>query len=595
MKRQLAMIFFAPKGASCRGTFLRGALLNGALLRGALLGGAVLSGALLLPSVALAQAVPDAGTIMRDIEQLRRPDAPVLSPQAVPEAPVKPDPDALTFVVKRFELTGVTLVPIVQVQAALEPWLDRPITFEDLERGLNAISELYQKDGWYVRPQLPAQDIVDGTVIINVIEGKLGQVDPGISADMPLSADRVRRFIKARQLPGEPLNMDELSRAITILNEQPGVSAQAALAPSLDPGASDVIVETVRLPSVSGSLQADNWGARSTGYYRVTGSANWNNPFGIGDQLQANVLGSEGTVYGRLGYSLPVGYDGWRLGLSASALYYKLIGEFASLDSRGTAETLAASATYPLVRQPLRNTTLSITGSDSHYNNRNLTDKNNKRVSLAALGLTGDEADNLLGGGFSVYGLTLTSGYAKLGDKTLDQLGPNTYGTFFTLAGNGGRLQRLTNTTSLWFSFSGQMANRNLDSSQRFSLGGPQGVRAYPVNEGTGDQGLLASLEARYDFYPGAQASLFYDFGWIQQFKSMAHLSPDARLVTGPNEYNLQGWGAAISYNYNNRLSMKFTVASRIGKNPAANFLTGADGDGTNDQTRFWFNVVLAL
>ena len=543
------------------------------------------------------QVVPDAGAIMRETEQMRRPDAPVLSPQAVPEAPVKPDPNALSFVVKRFELTGVSLVPVGQVQAALEPWLDRPITFEDLERALNAISELYQKDGWYVRPQLPAQDIVDGTVIINVIEGKLGQVDPGIDADMPLSADRVRRFIKARQLPGEPLNMDKLSRAITILNEQPGVSAQAALAPSLDPGASDVIVETVRLPSVSGSLQADNWGARSTGYYRGTGSANWNNPFGIGDQLQANVMGSEGTIYGRLGYTMPLGYDGWRLGLSASALYYKLLGEFATLNNTGTAETLSASVTYPLVRQPMRNTTLSITASDSHYKNNFLIEgqrlSTNKRVSIASIGVTGDEADNLLGGGFSVYGATLTTGYAKLGDKTTDLA--NTYGTFFTLAGNGGRLQRLTNTTTLWFSLSGQMANTNLDSAQRFSLGGPQGVRAYPVYEGTGDQGLLASIEARYDFYPGAQASLFYDFGWIQQFKSAAHLSPDARLVAGPNEYNLKGWGAAISYNYNNRVSMRFTVARRIGGNPAANIATGADGDGTNDKTRFWFNVVVGL
>lgn len=549
------------------------------------------------PGLALAQVVPDAGAIMRETEQLRRPDAPVLSPRAVPEAPVKPDPDALTFVVKRFEVTGVSLVPLVKVQDVLKPWLDRPITFEELERGLNAIAELYQKDGWYVRPQLPAQDIVDGTVTINVIEGKLGQVDPGISPDMPMSADRIRRFMKVRQAPGEPLNMDDLARAISVLNEQPGVSAQAALAPSLEPGASDVIVETARLAPVSGSLQADNWGAKSTGYYRGTASANWNNPTGIGDQLQANVMASEGTVYGRLGYSLPLGYDGWRLGLSGSALSYKLLGEFATLNSSGTADTLSASLTYPLVRQTTRNTTLSITASDSHYENKFRLEEQglstSKRVSIGALGITGDEADNLLGGGFSVYGLTLTSGYAKLGDKSSDIA--NTYGTFLTLAGNGGRLQRLTNSTSLWLSVSGQMASTNLDSSQRFSLGGPQGVRAYPVYEGTGDQGFLASLEARYDFYPGAQASVFYDFGWIQQLKSPAHLSADARLLAGPNEYNLKGFGAAVSYNYNNRVSMKFTVARRIGGNPAANIVTGADGDGTNDKTRFWFNVVVAL
>lgn len=549
--------------------------------------------AALAPSLALSQALPpDAGAIMRETEQLRRPDAPVLSPRAVPEAPVKPDPDALTFVVKQFDLTGVKLVPEADVQAVLKPWLDRPITFEELERALNAISELYQKDGWYVRPQLPAQDIVDGTVTINVIEGKLGQVDPGISEDMPMSAERIKKFITARQQSGEPLNMAELSRAITILNEQPGVSAQAALAPSLDEGASDVIVETARLPAVSGSLQADNWGAKSTGYYRVTGSANWNNPTGIGDQLQANVMGSEGTIYGRLGYTLPVGYDGWRLGASVSALYYKLIGDLAQSESRGTAETFSLSATYPLIRETTSNATLSISGSDSHYENKNAIFKTTKRVSLASVAITGDEADDYLGGGFSVYGLTLTSGYGNLGMNMEDL--ENAKGMFATLSGNGGRLQRLTDSTSLWASFSGQWASQNLDSSQKFSLGGPQGVRAYPVYEATGDQGWLGTVEARWDFYQGAQASVFYDMGWIQQNKSTGHFQDIATQLRGPNTYYLKGVGAGVSYNYNNRVSMKLTVATRIGNNPAPDRF-GNDGDGTLQKTRFWFNVVVGL
>lgn len=568
MKRQLTMVYLAAASAAS------------------------------VPGLALSQAIPDAGAIMRETEQLRRPDVPALSPRAVPQAPVKPDPDALSFVVKQFNLTGVNLVPEADVQAVLKPWLDRPITFEELERALNAISELYQKDGWYVRPQLPAQDIVGGTVTINVIEGKLGEVDPGISEDMPLSAERIKNFITARQSKGDPLSMGDLSRAITILNEQPGVSAQAALAPSLEEGSSDVIIETTRLPALSGSLQADNWGAKSTGYYRATGNANWNNPFGIGDQLQANVMGSEGTIYGRLGYTFPVGYDGWRLGASVSALYYKLLGSFAELNNTGTADTFSLSATYPLIRQTTSNATISITGSDSHYENKYRLGEDrlklSKRVTTVALGITGDEADDYFGGGFSVYGLTLTSGYANLGDGLNDRGLANSVGSFATLGGNGGRLQRLTDSTSLWLSFSGQWASQNLDSSQKFSLGGPQGVRAYPVYEGTGDQGWLGTVEARWDFFEGAQASLFYDIGWIQQLNSTAHLNQAELEGMGPNTYYLSGWGGALSYNYNNRISFKLTVASRIGGNPAPG-PQGRDSDGTLEQTRFWFNVVVPL
>ena len=266
-----------------------------------------------LPVVVQSQVLgPDAGSIMRETEQLRAPQVPRLSPQAVPEAPVKVDPDALSFVVKRFDFTGVTLVPIADLRRALEPWTDKAITFEDLQRALTEVSTFYQEQGWYVRPQLPAQDIVGGVVVINVIEGKLGDVVPEASDDMPLSESRLKRFLTARQQSGDPLSMDDLSRAVTVLNEQPGVSAQVALAPSQDPGASDVVVSTTRLPAFSGTLQADNWGAKSTGYYRVTGNANWNNPGGYGDQLQANIMASEGTLYGRLAYDAPIGYDGWR-------------------------------------------------------------------------------------------------------------------------------------------------------------------------------------------------------------------------------------------------------------------------------------------
>lgn len=552
------------------------------------------------PSLALSQVLPpDAGSIMRETDQLRAPQVPRLSPQVVPQAPVKPDPDALTFTVKRFNVTGVTLVPLAQVQAALKPWLDRPITFEELEKALTAISSLYQKEGWYVRPQLPAQDIVDGTVTINVIEGKLGQVDPGINEDMPLSSERVQKFITARQQPGEPLNMNDLSRAISILNEQPGVSAQAALAPSVDPGASDVVVETTRLPAISGNAQVDNWGAKSTGQWRATVNGNWNNPMGIGDQLEANVMASTGTKYARLGYSLPLGYDGWRLGASYSALDYRLLGEFATLNNTGNAGTLAANLTYPLVREAAKNATLTISGSDSFYENNYSLEAQKlsikKRVSLASFSLTGDESDDRWGGGFSVWGTTLTSGYTNLegtrSNQIADRLGANTQGWFTTLAANGGRLQRVADKVSLWASVSGQAASQNLDSSQKFSLGGPQGVRAYPVYEATGDQGWLGTVEARYDFMPGAQASLFYDMGWIQQFKSTTHLT---ELLT-PNTFYLKGWGAGLSYNYNNRVSMKFMVARRIGSNPVANSITGADGDGTNASTRYWFNLLVYL
>jgi hemolysin activation/secretion protein len=71
-------------------------------------------------------------------------------------------------------------------------------------------------------------------------------------------------------------------------------------------------------------------------------------------------------------------------------------------------------------------------------------------------------------------------------------------GSFSKLALDLARIQTLTNQLSLFARVSGQWANKNLDSSERFQLGGPTGVRAYPVGEGNGDDGWLSQIEVRY-------------------------------------------------------------------------------------------------
>jgi hemolysin activation/secretion protein len=55
---------------------------------------------------------------------------------------------------------------------------------------------------------------------------------------------------------------------------------------------------------------------------------------------------------------------------------------------------------------------------------------------------------------------------------------------------------------TLYASFSGQRASKNLDSSEEFFLGGPNGVRAYPQGEGAGDEGWLSRLELRHGAGP---------------------------------------------------------------------------------------------
>ena len=120
-------------------------------------------------------------------------------------------------------------------------------------------------------------------------------------------------------------------------------------------------------------------------------------------------------------------------------------------------------------------------------------------------GIQGNSRDVFLGGGINTFGVNMTYGDLYLansnGYATTDALTANTGGAFQRYNINFNRLQRITDSTQGLINFYGQLANKNLDSSQQFILGGPSGVRAYPTGEGAGSQGGVAQFEVNQNFW----------------------------------------------------------------------------------------------
>lgn len=88
----------------------------------------------------------------------------------------------------------------------------------------------------------------------------------------------------------------------------------------------------------------------------------------------------------------------------------------------------------------------------------------------------------------------------------------------------------------------GQWANRNLDSQNRFSLGGASGVRAYTTLDGFGDDAVLMSLEVNKRLMQGLSVGGFYDGGVVRPAKS-------ATPGVFDGNYSLQALGAQASGN----------------------------------------------
>ena len=367
-------------------------------------------------------------------------------------------------------------------------------------RGMAArISDYYHRNGYFVaQAYLPEQEIKDGAVTIAVLEGRYGSVS--LQNQTNLSDALANGLINGLD-SGDVIAIDPLENRLLLLSDIPGVHVQSTLTPGTSVGTSDLIVGVTPGPRVSGSVQADNAGYYYTGENRIGATVNLNNPTGHGDMATLRVLTSgSGMTYGRASYQMQFGTATVRV--AYSGLDYKLDKEFGSLDAHGTARIASVFGSYPLIRS--RNTNLYVLAGFDDKEFEDIVGATStvtkKSIEVGSLGLAGNHRDDIGGGGLSSYSVTAFAGTLDI--KTpealaVDAATAQANGSYQKLEFNVERLQSVTEALSLSASVRGQVAAQNLHSSEKMDLGGPYGVRAYPVGEGYSDEGYVAHLEAR--------------------------------------------------------------------------------------------------
>nr|WP_255662725.1 ShlB/FhaC/HecB family hemolysin secretion/activation protein [Acidovorax sp. D4N7] len=544
----------------------------------------------------MAQSIPDAGSLSRETERnLEAPRAVEPQRPAAAAQPVPQDENAPRVAVQRISIQGATLIPLEELQALVQESVGKSLTLAELEQAAQRVAQHYRERGWYVRVFLPQQDVTDGHIRIQVLEGRFGASQLGQQNGERADAERVRQLVTNRLQAGAPLSAAALERGLLLANDLPGIEAQGLLQAGQSVGHSDLQVVVHDTPLVTGDIGLNNFGNRSTGRAQAVGGLALNNLTGIGDQLGLRLLGSEGirSVVGR--YSLPLGHDGLRLAAHASLLRYELGGNFGR-ELEGKSSGAGLTLSYPLVRQGERNVTLSLGYEHRRYSDDALSQPLRlNRINALTLGMNGDLRDGLGGGGLSWAGADLTQGSLNIrdieGSRAQDAAGPRSAGSYTKLALQLGRLQWLGAGWQVQAALSGQVANGNLVSSERMTLGGPSQVRAYPINEADGDSGVLLKLELQRELGSGWRALAFYDAGRIRQ-----HRRPWAGWDGGSgraNSYNLSGVGAGLNWRGIGSLrgwQLATSIAKPVGSNPGSN--QGRNSDGSREKSvRGWINL----
>lgn len=554
----------------------------------------------LLAALAAAVWAPQAlaqvtgGQLLQQTRELA-PTAPVL-PEAVPDlapestAAPAPKPDETTFVVKRFVFAGNTQISTAALQALVADRLDQPLSFDGVQRVADLVAEYYRGEGWLARAVLPRQDVTDGTVTIEILEAKLGEVKVD-NQSQKIPSERVQAWIYQRLPQGSALSLTELDRAVLSLNDVPGVSAPGALEQGAEPGTTDLRLTVTDRAPYSGQVSVDSFGDRSSGRMRTSALVNANGLLQFGDQLSWYGMYSLGNAYGRLGYTMPVDDSGLRVGANISSMAYSVLGpSFAALSPRGVANTAGLEASYPLLRSRPANVTLLANLNYSDFRNWTNTGPNEDQTyhtSVLQVGASGNLLDGFYGGGLTTASLTGSVG--EIARDPAGQYDSNYHvgGSFLKLRYAINRTQALTEDVSVYASFSGQRASRNMDSSEQMYVGGPTNVRAYGSGQGAATQGHLLTLELRKLLPYRTELAAFYDAGWVETWKFN---NPAVNGVD--NRYMLQGVGTSVTWTGPYNLTLKATWAHRFG--PLADSVSAYfDQGGALNRDRLWLNASL--
>ncbi|MDP1525330.1 MAG: ShlB/FhaC/HecB family hemolysin secretion/activation protein [Rhodocyclaceae bacterium] len=498
------------------------------------------------PLVSFAQQAPDAGQTLQ--QQQQAPQLPRTGPAIDVQSPAvaTTTPGGAEVTLSSLSIGGASIFTEAELLAVLGEFAGKSYDLAGLRGLAERISAHYRANGYpFARAFIPEQSMADGKLRIAVVEGRYGKVQALGDAEL---AEPAQGFLSSLA-PESVIDGASLERTTLILDDQPGIKIAPIIRPGQELGTGDLDVRVERTPGFSGDIGLDNHGNRFTGEHRVRANMQWDSPFTFGDQVTARVLYSDEDMWlGSLGYSLPLGSSGLRGNVGYSHTYYELAKNFANLGAKGTAKVTTLGVTYPLIRLQKANLNLAAT-----YQHKKLNDKqqlaatnDDKSSDSLPVALNFDRRDGLWGGGITYGSLSYTLGNLKL-NSTLENTdrtsGQNTRGSFDKWNLDIARVQATPISNLILFGrVSAQWAGKNLDSSEGFSLGGANGVRAYPSGEGNGDEGWLVQMEVRYNMGPYSPY-LFHDSGRVT-------LNANNGLTTpaNPNHRSIGGEGVGLRY-----------------------------------------------
>ena len=549
--------------------------------------------------VSVVAVAPSPGDLLRNKENFEKNQK---IPEKIPEDVIAKEKitDVLEgdqkILVKQFQFIGeLDFVPIDILQSLIKEFNGKELNFGEIQSVVNKVNRYFQNQGLLVaRAYLPKQEVKDNTILISIYEGRLDddQSYRILSQGLKIKQDKIFGYLDKALERG--LTYSSLERAILNINDNPGISTKASLEPGDETGETRIVLDIAESKFVTYNTTFNNYGSRYTGKNRATTNFTFNNPSSIGDKFDLALSKSEDDYESiELKYNFPIGEDGWRIDTSYNYFDYKIGKELASNKVLGDSESFKLNARYPFYRTALESLFFDLSYSEKYlYSETAGSATSDKELKNFIFSAEWNNTDSYLGGGYTQIKPSVTFGDLDLSkvasSLSSDNSGARTNGSFEKSTLDITRIQKVKGNLNLHLFGTTQFASKNLDSSEKLSLGGPSGIRAYPVGEATGDEGFRYSIDAKYNIispkhFDSLTAIAFYDYGMVTQFTDLTNLS------VSNNTYSLEGYGIGFEATKGENISIKASLAKAIGGNPGA--VSGKNTDGLADDEQLFISI----
>lgn len=409
--------------------------------------------------------------------------------------------------INEIKVSGVTILALNTINKIINPYNGTCLGAVQIEQIMGDITAAYIQKGYITtRVYLPEQDLKSGFLKINIVEGKVGSIKIKKGAEGTVNLSTAAPFIK-----GNYLNLKDLEQATDQINRLSSNHATMEVQPGDVVGESIIVFDNKPTRRITGALDQDNHGQKSTGKTQAGLRVNIDNPFKLNDLLSVSYRRSlpftqnkQDSYSTNLIYAVPFGYQ--LLSLSASRSNYDSTLSLIGGDLHASGITNNYNLNLERLFWKEGNSQLRANISFTHKDNENFLedlklDVSSRKLSILDFGLA---YSTYIGDASVRANVSASHGLKALSalndEENLPNWAPKAQ---FTKYNYGLSIFKPLNINSYKFSLSsqisGQISQDTLYGSEQFSIGSNYSVRGFNESSLSGDEGFFIKNDFSYD------------------------------------------------------------------------------------------------